>query len=158
MKKLIIITFIALLVSLTGCTEQIENDTSFFFTHNDLKIKMNAEAEPILEALGEPKEFFEQPSCAYQGMDKFYYFGGFEINTYQKDDIDFILYLGVLDDSVSTPEGVTIGSSFEDMKKAYGEDYSQKNNFYAYTSGQTKLQFIVEDGVITGINYNAIVE
>ena len=43
--------------------------SAFVFTSNGVEVKMNAEADPIVEALGEPVSTFEAPSCAFQGTD-----------------------------------------------------------------------------------------
>ena len=71
-----------------------------------------------------------------------------------KRKISMILFL---DDLVSTPEGVCIGMSKEDMEKAYGTDYEVSSGFYRYTKDNMKLSFIIENEEITSIEYDSMV-
>lgn len=53
--------------------ETISAVNDFVFTYKGIGIEMNAHADGILEALGEPKRYTEENSCAFEGMDKTYY-------------------------------------------------------------------------------------
>jgi hypothetical protein len=119
---------------------------------------MNVDAAPIIEALGDPAQYFEAASCAFQGLDKIYTYNGFEINTYPNGDKDYISTVYFLDDSVTTDQGIYLGSTLDEVIDAYGEDYTQESGEYTYTLGQTKLAFIIEDETVTSITYSAIVE
>ena len=130
----------------------------FSFKVNDVVIPMNVDVTPIIEALGEANSYFEAPSCAFQGLDKIYSYSGFEINTYPNGEKDYISSVYLKDDSVETDKGIFIGSSLEDVKKAYGDKYTEKNGEYVYTLGQTRLSFLIEDGYVSAITYSAIVE
>lgn len=63
---------------------------------------MNEKAAPILEKLGEPMEYFEAESCAFEGLDKIYTYSGFELHTYEMKGTDYVASVMFLDDSVST--------------------------------------------------------
>ena len=65
-----------------GEEQDSEGVNGFVFISGDVQIVIDAEAEPIVEALGEPKSYFEAASCAFEGLDKIYTYGGFEVNTY----------------------------------------------------------------------------
>ena len=64
-----------MLLSLVGCgsTDIDPQEENFSFTYNGTKITLGAEAAPIIDALGEPRSYTEEPSCAFDGMDKTYY-------------------------------------------------------------------------------------
>lgn len=166
MKKLIIL--ITLILVLTGCNTDTPNnpdptvkeqDTEgYVFKFGTTEIKMHDKAEAIIKALGEPMEYFEAPSCAFEGLDKFYYYSSFELNTYEIDDVDYISLITFKDDTVETSEGICIGSSLQDVLDTYGNKYEEQNGFYTYTLGKTKLQFITQDDVVTGITYSAIID
>lgn len=130
----------------------------FAFAYNGVTVPMNVEASPIVEKLGDPMEYFEAASCAFQGLDKIFYYSGFEISTYPNDGVDYISAVDIVDDSVSTPEGITIGSSLADIKAAYGENYTEESGLYTYVKGETKLTILVENDAAAAITYLAIVE
>ena len=130
----------------------------FSFENNGVTIPMNVDAAPVVEALGEPVEYFEAASCAFQGLDKIYYYNGFELGTYPNGDKDYVSYVNLLDDSVATEKDIYLGSTLDEVTAAYGEDYTSEGSSYVYRLGETKLTFIIEDDAVTSITYYAIVE
>jgi hypothetical protein len=183
MKKILIFLLAALL--LTGCAKDTQNDSvnkqdtgnigsnttdktdnnkntgageGFSFKINDVVIPMNVDVEPIINALGEADSYFEAASCAFQGLDKIYTYNGFEIYTYPNGDKDFISSVYLKDDSVETDKGICIGSSLDDVIKAYGDKYEEKSGEYSYTLGETKLSFLIEDDYVSAITYYALIE
>ena len=130
---------------------------TYTFTYNGNKIAMNADAAPIVEALGEAKKYTEEESCAFEGLDKTYYYGSFYLQTYPEGDKDYVYCLWLVDDSVETEEGIYIGASQADVEKAYGtENFNGKNAFVVNGDGCT-LTVILENGVVSSIQYNAVV-
>ena len=115
---------------------------------------MGAPVSPVIEALYEPLNYFEAPSCAFDGVDRIYYYRGFELYTYPVGETDFISSVNLTDDSVTTPEGVYLGMTFDQMTSVYGENYSQNFGQYTYTQDDSSLSFLIEDGVIVVITYN----
>lgn len=61
----------------------------------------------------------------------------------------------ILNSNIATSKGVASGSTFDDMKNAYGEQYLDLDNTYIYTaSNGSALYFMVNDNkIITGISY-----
>lgn len=130
----------------------------FAYDYNGVIIPMNVDAAPIIKELGEPVEYFEAASCAFQGLDKIFYYNGFELGTYPVKDKDYVSYVNLLDDSVSTDQGIYLGSTLEDLVAAYGENYTEDGSSYLYRLGDTKLTFIIEEDTVTSITYYAIIE
>jgi len=128
--------------------------TDFAFVVKGVSIHMGGLAAPVVEALGEPQNYFEAPSCAFEGVDKIFYYSGFELFTYPVDGDDFISSINLTDDSVTTFEGVYLGLTFDDMIAAYGEDHDRNFGQYTYILGDSLLSFLIEDDVITVITYN----
>lgn len=128
----------------------------FVFTSNGVDIKMNAEADPIVEALGDPISTFDAPSCAFQGTDWIYTYDGFQINTYPLNDVNYVSSVVLTSDAVATPEGLEIGGTKDDMIAAYGEDFAEEYDLCTYTRGDSKLAVLFEDGYITSIEYQAV--
>ncbi|HKL98940.1 MAG TPA: hypothetical protein VJZ06_03400 [Mobilitalea sp.] len=147
----------------TGEDNSSEKDkvepSGYPFVYNDVTIYMNTDVAPIKEALGEPAQYFEAESCAFKGLDKTYYYSGIELTTYPKEDgSDFISSINFKDDSVSTPEGIFLGSTAQNVIDAYGEDYEGGATSYTYTLGDSQLLIILEDEEVISITYLAIVE
>ncbi len=132
-------------------------EQGFVFTHNGVDIVMNAPAADVLAGLGTPKSQTEEPSCAFEGLDKTYYYGSFYLQTYPMEDADYIYCLWFVDDTITTAEGIYIGASEAQVKAAYGEDAFNGSNAYVITKGDSKLSVIIEGGVVTQITYDAIV-
>ncbi len=118
-----------------------------------LEIRADARMAPILEALGEPLQYFEAASCAFNGLDKMYTYAHYEIDTYPQADGDRVSSIFFRDDLVKTPEGLSIGSTKETMEKLYGTGYSVKGSEYSYEKNGMFLKIIVKDGTVTSITY-----
>jgi hypothetical protein len=167
MKKLLIALLTVLMLSLvfTGCgNKESDNDNTgneengYEFVSNGVKIQMLAPAETVLSELGEENTYFEAESCAYQGMDKIYTYNGFEVRTNEIEQKDYVTSVLLIDDSISTPEGVALFMTKEDMIAAYGDNYTEESGLCTYTMGETKLSFLISDNEITSIEYTAVVE
>ena len=74
----------------------------FTFTSGSTKIEMNEDASKVVEELGDPDDYFESESCAFEGLDKVYTYPGFHLNTYPVDDKDYVLSVDFMDDTVET--------------------------------------------------------
>ena len=135
----------------TQAAEQQSTD-AYVFTVKGVKVVMNAEAKPIIEALGECKSYHEEASCAFNGLDKEYNYGSFIIRTYPKDDVDYISAVDLMDDTVTTPEGLYIGATKDDVVKAYGQP---SGDFYEYVKGDCSLLFLFDGDTVTSIQYTA---
>lgn len=186
MKKFLMFTLIAcMLLSFAGCSNGGENETTaapvennpgqvaaptdapvqedegeegFVFNYNGTEITLHAPAEPIVEALGEPKKYTESASCAFKGLDKTYYYGSFYMDTYPVDGNDFVYGWWFADDSVATEEGIYIGASQAEVEAAYGADSFNGTNAYIVTCDGGTLTVIVEEGVVTSIQYAIILD
>lgn len=164
MKKVTILLFVLCCVaSLAGCKStsaapkpSASVADAFVFTYNDISIAMNADAAPVIDALGEPKSCTEQASCAFEGMEKTYSYGSFSITTYPNDGKDCISGLWFTDDQVATEEGVRIGDPQSKVEQIYKPEELCGCNAYILTRGETMLSIFVTDGVVSSIQYNAV--
>lgn len=173
MKRLMILAVIAcMLMSFAACgapadtntpaptgnetiaqTQPVEKEKGFAFTYKDTEITLHAQAEPIVKALGEPMKYTESTSCAFAGLDKSYYYGSFYLDTYPMCGSDFVYGWWFADDSVSTEEGIYIGSSQADVEKAYGAENYNGTNAFTVKKADGILTVILEEGVVTSIQY-----
>ena len=128
-------------------------DGGYTFVLNGVKIALNAEMAPIVEKLGEPTKYYESESCAYQGLDKVYTYGGVTINTYPVGGVDYVLDIVLRDDTVSTAEGLCIGDPQAKVGEIYGTPTATRDNAVCYIKEGTQLNFFFEDGAISTITY-----
>lgn len=163
-KMMIFVLVLSMFFCLAGCQSGGEGQQNqsggdnaaeqiFSFTYKDVTMKLADPAEPILEKLGEPIKYTESASCAFDGLDKSYYYGSFYLETYPQGDKDFVYGWWFADDSVSTPEGIYIGSAQADVEKAYGAENFNGTNAFTVKEGNGTLTIILEEGVVTSIQY-----
>ena len=142
----------------SGGTTTQPDASSWKYTVQGVDILMHAEAAPVLEALGEPVSYTEEASCAFTGLDKTYYYGGFYLQTYPMGEEDFVYSVWLVDDSSTTPEGIYIGASQAEVEAAYGTEGFNGSNAYVMTGTTSTLTIILTDGVVSSIQYDAVVE
>ena len=128
----------------------------FAFPFQGTIIHMDQNMAEVLEQLGEPLGVFEAPSCAFDGIDRIFSFPGIQIHTYPDGDFDFVHTISIRDDSVTTMNGIFLGSDWDDVVAAYGDDYEQEFGMFTFTVGRTTLSFFIEDGMVIGILYELI--
>lgn len=138
---------------LKNSTEAKEEKTAYTFVSNGTEILLDTEAAPVLKALGTPNQTFEQDSCAYQGKDKVYTYSGFQVGVYPVNGVDKISFVYLLDDTVSTPEGIKVGSTVDQVIQAYGKDYTELFGTYRYTLGNTELSIYTKNKVVDAVEY-----
>ena len=124
-----------------------------FTTGDGVTVSVDEDMAQVLTDLGEAQSYFEAESCAFEGLDKTYTYPGFVITTRPGGENDYVNSIRLTDDSVSTVEGVYIGSSEADVKAAYGEDGGADQGMLSYTAGGVSLNFILEDGAVISIEY-----
>lgn len=110
-------------------------------------------AKDALAALGAPLSFSESGSCGgIPGTDKVYRYTGFTVYTVPGTEGDTVSEVVLTDDSVKTPEGLSIGSTRQAVTDALGIG-EQSGDTLVYTGGGTRLTFSLRDGKVTGIRY-----
>ena len=165
-RTILLLSLFTLVLSLCACgAAQAETtptvpaqpaDPGYTFTHKDVRIAMSAPAADLIAALGEPVSFTEQASCAFTGLDKTYYYGSFYMDTYPAEDGDRVYSLWIVDDTVTTEEGLYIGAAQAQVEAIYGADGFNGANAYILEKGVCRLTILLEEGVVTSIQYDAI--
>lgn len=138
---------------LTGANGQQAAGKGYLFTAKGVTVAVDAEAGPITEQLGEPLSYFESKSCAFEGLDKSYTYSGFELDTYPKDDKDYVSAVVLTDDSVATPEGVAIGDSLERVKEVYPGEGEEVCGMLKYEKDGMTLIFVIQEDEVVSIEY-----
>ncbi|MBR4706930.1 MAG: hypothetical protein IKP29_02610 [Pseudobutyrivibrio sp.] len=173
-KRILILTMTAAIaMSLTACggssdTKVIEGNsantaatttttsaTGYVFNYKGTDIPVDAEAAPIIEALGEASSYFESPSCAADGIGKVYTYSDVEVETYPDGDVDKVLAVRLLNDTVSTAEGIDLSSSKDDIVAAYGDATEETDRSLKYEKDGMSLVFIFGDNGLISIEYDS---
>ena len=142
-----------------GSTAQATKEAEeFVFVYNGTEIPMKADAKPILEALGEAKSYNEEKSCAFDGLDKTYFYGSFYLYTYPQGEDDYVNMVELFDDTVQTKEGLAIGDSKEKVEELYGADSFNGTNAYIINAKDSSLTIILDKDKVSSIQYAAIQE
>ena len=136
-------------------TNKVAETKGYVFEYNGVEVGMDMEAASVIDALGEPVTYFEAPSCAFEGLDKTYNYGSFEIDTYEQDGKDYISGVFLCDDLIETPEGVALYETKADMIAVYGENYKEEFGMLVYEKDGMKLNFILNGDEITSIEYTS---
>ena len=134
-------------------TTVTEHEDVLYYESNGVKIRPYDLIEDVMAELGEPDGTFEAASCAYQGSDYFYYYDGFELTVNDLDDEKHVTVINVVDDTVSIPQGVKIGSTEEEMLACMGDDYTVETGVYRFAEDTTTLQIQIEEGSVVLIMY-----
>ena len=136
----------------TSSSRQGNGSERFEFLSGTTAISIDQDMADVLAALGEAQSYFEAASCAFDGLDKTYTYPGFVITTRPEETGDFVNSILLTDDSVTTAEGIYIGSTKDDVIAAYGES-SGTEGVMNYTRGNTTLNIILKDDVVASIEY-----
>lgn len=144
-----------------GQSQNVQNQggdaaDTYRFTLKGVEVAVDAEMAPIAGQLGDPTSYFASESCAFQGLDKVYTYGSVIIRTYPQDGVDYVLSVELMDDTVSTPEGVRIGSPQADVIAAYGEPTEATAAALIYGKGSCTLTFLMTNDEVSAITYTSV--
>ena len=156
MRKAIL--FVSMLILLMGCTAKPADNETFVFRVEGHELKIGEKASALLEEIGNPLDQYTSPSCAFEGEDTVYDYGNFQITTYLSSGIEIFTGFYLIDASISTKEGIHIGSSFDQVISAYGDGYTEEYGVYTYTLGLSDLSFVIVEDTVTSISYLHIVD
>ena len=131
---------------------------AYSFVYNNTTVTPHAKMAELINSLGNPTTYEESESCYYQGLDKDYTYPGFKLRTYPVDGVDYVLNVCFVDDSVTTPEGIMLGSSKDEVIATYGNSYKEENGSMVYIKGKTELRIRFSDSGVSAIEYWAIEE
>ena len=126
--------------------------SGYVFTYKGVEIYAGEDAS-VIDQLGEPKDYSESMSCAFEGMDKQYFYGSFYVTTGTLKGHEFIANYWFVDDTVETDEGLCIGDSQDKVEEIYGADGFNGSNAYIYSKDDCELTIIIEDGSVSSIQY-----
>ena len=143
-----------LLVCFVGCDGGNEVN-GYVFKSGAVEIKVGGDADAVVAALGEAQNLVETPSCGGGAEpDREYTYAGFKFNTVNENGKNVIVKIVLTDDSVSTPEGISIGDGREAVIEVYGDNFTENaSSTLIYTDGEVSLMFGITNGCVSAIHY-----
>ena len=135
-----------------GCDKE---EVNYSFKSGEVGFSVHHDADAVIEKLGDPIDLVETPSCGGgEEPDREYTYAGFKFNTVNENGVNKIVKIVLTDDSVSTPEGITIGDGREAVIETYGENFTENSSgTLTYTDGAVKLMFGITNGCVSAIHY-----
>lgn len=148
----IIVALCMVIKNKQNITDKDAQMTTFSIKYNNVEIVPGTEFAE--DAIKEEYELSEIPSCAFDGIDKVYTYSNVEIIVAEIEGKNTVYSVYFLNDEEQTEEGIKISDSKELMIEKYGEQYEQTlENKYTYVKGKVELSFIIENEIITSIEY-----
>ena len=129
----------------------------YVFETGGVEIAVDMDMSTLEDKLGEPVSYFEEPSCAAQGIAKLYTYASYEVDTYPDGDKDLVASIILKDDNVATAEGIDLSMTKADVVEKYGEDYEESEGCIVYAKDGMKLKFILDGDNLAAIEYNSSV-
>ncbi len=161
MKRILALSLAALMLilCLTACNTTDSNGSDgsgYTFVSGNAEIAIGQSAEDAIQKLGAYRSVNESASCGgIPGVDRVYTYAGFRVKTTPAEGGDIVCQIVLSDDSRKTPEGVYIGMPAADAKSLMsrtGNPETVGENL-VYKSGDMKLQILIRDGYVVGIQY-----
>lgn len=128
------------------------------FIYGDVSIVAGDDAHSVVSKLGEYSDTYEAPSCAFEGNDIVYTYDGFEVAVAAYNGQEVVVGCFLLDETVSTPAGISIGSTLVEVTEAYGEPDKDEFGTMTYKGEDAELIIVVQDDVVVNISYIGIFE
>lgn len=133
-----------------------QNETAakdYYITYNNVKIEIGAEAKALIAKLGTYS--VEEGEACPGGIDTdIYTFSGIEIMVYKDSakNTETVGKISILDDSVTTPENITIGSTEDEVTDAYGKDYEKgSTGALCYKGKNSNIEFHFSNSKVSNI-------
>ena len=119
-----------LVLSLVACSGDGNGDNNavvqvdYKILYNGVVVVTGVEANEIIPKLGTYTSE-DGEACGTNEKDVIYTLSGIEIETHVSGESEIIRQIKIVNDAVSTEKGITIGSTKDEVIKAYGNSYKE---------------------------------
>lgn len=136
--------------------QPVGDEVTFQFNGNALRVGDNASG---FTSAVPAKSQESAPSCYGNGENINYYYDDFTIFVWNENGNYMVYSIDIGGAGVATQEGITIGSTVDDLIAAYGGEYQEEGMDYVYTYGDDcSLRFTVDNNEVLYISYNMDLE
>ena len=145
---------------LASCNDESEagggdqaSNNPFYVVYKGVKIELDKSADDVLSKLGEAKYEDNLGDCGGIGVQIKYTYDDITVNTLKEKSGEKIHKISFVNDIAATPKNISIGSTEDEVRDAYGQPSSYDDGRMVYKSGDLKLEFVIESGEVKSVNY-----
>ena len=142
MKRILALCMALLLIfPLAACGDAGEDDdnvplNNYYVMYNGVQLEVGVEMKNYVSKLGEYTSE-DGEACGTNEKDVIYTLSGIEIETHVSGDSEIVRQLKITSDAQKTIKGITIGSTRDDVIKAYGNKYTEGSSGALRYEGDT---------------------
>lgn len=126
----------------------------FSFAWNGTEFSVGDDAESVLADLGKANKVYQQNSLVFQGKYTVFSYDDFELSIFPDGIGNVISDIYIPSGSAaSTPEGLHVGSTKEEMVRTYGPDFKKSGDVCRYTRGDSSLLVYLKGDAVDRIEY-----
>lgn len=152
--KLILALTVALaMLLLVACSGNKTDTDELYVEYKGVKVVMGADADEIIDALGEPIDSYEIGDCGGLGAQVLYSYPSLDIYVLESKSGNVIDAISFRDDIVATTEGVYIGMEIDEAKALMGESDNETAKQLDYKKGDFTVSVVFADGAVSAISY-----
>ncbi len=134
-------------------------ETYSFTLDNGLSFKLGDTYGNVADTLGEPQDILEAPNCIREGNDTVYTFTDYSIMTSPDGDGNFFLAeFTLISDAVAFENGITIGSTSDDVDNAFGTEYIENFGVRTYSFPGANLSVVFDGDAVSAITVSSVRE
>lgn len=126
----------------------------YTFTLGDIPLIPGAVFEE--SKMPEAASVFQVPSCAIEGTDNVYNYTTVEVTVFDDGKAPVIYSVYLADPNTPTDEGLYLGDDLAAVENLYGTQYTKNAAELVYEKGTTQLRIIVNNDIVTSIEYRMV--
>ena len=148
LMRLVLAAILAVAMAVPCCA------AGFSFAWNGTEFSVGDDAETVLDDLGKANKVYQQSSLVYQGKYTVYSYDEFELSIFPDGIGNVISDIYIPSGSAaSTPEGLHVGSTKEEMVRIYGSGFKRSGDVCRYTRGGSSLLVYLKGDAVDRIEY-----
>ena len=143
MKKILALCIaLLLIISMVSCgSVPVDHGDSVplhnpYIMYNGVQLEVGVDMSNYVSKLGEYTSE-DGEACGTDEKDVIYTLSGIEIETHVSGSSEIVRQIKIIDDAQSTAKGITIGSTRDDVVKAYGNNYIEGSSGALRYEGDT---------------------
>ena len=124
-------------------------ETDFDFVIDGAFVEIGDEIDDAVALIGDDNSVTELSDTEFQ-----YEYEGLCLTTHVKGNKEIVDSITVTSSDYPTQKGAVVGMYATQLRKFYGEATKKSDALYTYKIGKKKLDFTVEDNIVTAIVYS----